>query len=76
MMISASLAGVANRTSMAALTPLRLLVTSVMNLLEGLYKSVRIGMDKQQHKDIIIRKSGLFVQNKMEIKIRKLVHIG
>jgi hypothetical protein len=61
MMISASLAGAVNRTSMAALTPLRLLVTSVMNLLEGLYKSVRIGMDKQQHTDIVIRKFGLFV---------------
>ena len=45
MMISATLVGVANCTSLAAVTLYRLLVTSLTNSGQGLFKSVRITME-------------------------------
>ena len=56
MMISATLVGVANCTSLAAMTPYRLLVTSLMNSGEGLFKSVVLKWNHQPHIGIIIKK--------------------
>ena len=49
MMICATLVGVANCTSLAAMTPYRLTVTSLMNFGEGLFKSVVLEWNHQPH---------------------------
>jgi hypothetical protein len=67
MMISTALGVGANCASHTAITPYRLLVTSLMNFVEGLFKSLVLQWNNQPHNDITISKFGVNIYIKQNI---------